>query len=370
MFHWSVSREMVKIRLSPSHQALDDIPKVLDDTPPGSPAPIPHVIPHVISSPIKVPNLFICNMRSLAPKIDELDAVVSINHADIICITETWLSSAIPDNVIALPNFTLFRNDRLSSIGGGVCAYINSNIYCRRLTEFESPTIESLWLLVRPKKLSCTVSIILLAVVYHSTVSRQSENAELYSHIQCNVDSFLQLHPDALILVTGDFNFRSTGLDANHIKRITGLSQIIKVATRADVILDWCLTNSRDNIFQSIQLPPIGTSDHYTILIKVQDPPSKPDNSPIWKRDLRDNSIRPFGGYIASFDWSAIFNIHDCDMKYEKFNDTMSAMIDKFFPLERTSVRKCNRPWMTSSIKRYCETSESSSREREKFRYL
>ena len=66
---------------------------------------------------------------------------------------------------------------------------------------------------------------------------------------------------------------------------------------------------------------------------------------------LRDSSIRPFGQYIASFDWSAIFNIHDCDIKYEKFNDTMGAIIDKFFPLERTSVRKCDKPWMTSSIK-------------------
>ena len=83
-----------------------------------------------------------------------MNLMLSYNHADIICITETWLSSAIPDNVIALPNFTLFKNDRLSSIGGGVCAYINSKIfYCRRLTEFESPTIESLWLLVRPKRL-------------------------------------------------------------------------------------------------------------------------------------------------------------------------------------------------------------------------
>ena len=87
-----------------------------------------------------------------------------------------------------------------------------------RLTEFESPTIESLCLLVRPKKLPRSVSAILLAVVYHSTISRQSENAELYSHIQCNVDSFLQLHPDVLVLVTGDFNFRSAGLDATILK--------------------------------------------------------------------------------------------------------------------------------------------------------
>ena len=203
----------------------------------------------------------------------------------------------------------------------------------------------------------------MLAVVYHSTISRQSENAELYSHIQCNFDSFLELHPDALVLVTGDFNFRSTGLGANHIKRITGLSHIIKIATRADAIFDWCLTNSRDNIFQSIQLPPIGTGDHYTILMKAQNPPSKPDSSPIWKRDLRDCSIRPFGRYIASFDWSAILNIHDCDIKYEKFNDSMSAMIDNFFPLKRTSVQKCDKPWMTSSMKSAFASSQKALHE-------
>ena len=105
--------------------------------------------------------------------------------------------------------------------------------------------------------------------------------------------------------------------------------------------------------------------------MKAQDPPSKPDNSPIWKCDLRDSSIRPFGWYIASFDWSAIFNVHDCDIKYEKFNDTMSAMIHNFFPLERTSVRKCDKPWMTSSIKSVIAGRQKAFHESgEKFRYL
>jgi hypothetical protein len=142
-----------------------------------------------------------------------------------VCITEAWLSPAIPDNLVSLSNFNLFRNDRLVSNGGGVCAYINSNIYCRRIEEFENSSIESLWLSVRPKKLP-------------RTASRQTENVELYSHIQTNVDSFLYSHPEALVLITGDFNFRSTGLDANHLKIIAGLTQIVKVATRADVTLD------------------------------------------------------------------------------------------------------------------------------------
>ena len=153
------------------------------------------------------------------------------------------------------------------------------------------------------------------------------------------------------MLVTGDFNSRSTGFDANHVKRLVGFSQIIKVAARGDVILDWCLTKSKDNILQSVQLPPIGTSDHYTILMKDQAPLIKPDNSPIWKRDLRDSRIRPFGRHITAFDWTTILNMHDCDAKYEKFNNTMTTMIDNFFPLERTNVRKCDKPWITSSIK-------------------
>ncbi|CAB3996817.1 Hypothetical predicted protein [Paramuricea clavata] len=236
------------------------------------------------------------------------------------------------------------------SNGGGVCAYINSTIYCRRIEEFENSSIELLWLSVRPKKLPRSVSVILLAVVYHSTASRQTKNVELYSHIQTNVDSFLYSHPE--VPITGDFNFRSTGLDPYHLKRIAGLTQIVKVATRADVTLDWCLTNSKvENIYESIQLPPIGTSDHHTILMKAQPSPSKPDNSHIWKRDLRDSRIWPFGRYITTFDWSPILDVHDCDTKYEKFNDTMTMMIEKFFSLERIKVRKCDKPWMTSSIK-------------------
>jgi hypothetical protein len=73
----------------------------------------------------KLPNLLICNLRSLTSKIDEFDAVVSFNQTDMVCITETWLSPAIPDNLVSLSNFNLFRNDRLVSNGGG-CLCLNN----------------------------------------------------------------------------------------------------------------------------------------------------------------------------------------------------------------------------------------------------
>ena len=93
------------------------------------------------------------NARSLIPKIDELEVVANVNEADIICITETWLTPDIPDSALSYLNFVLFRNDRTVSIGGGVCILVSENIFCKRLIEFENPNIESLWLSLRPRRL-------------------------------------------------------------------------------------------------------------------------------------------------------------------------------------------------------------------------
>jgi hypothetical protein len=135
------------------------------------------------------------------------------------------VSSTIPDSAISLPNFNVIRNDRSSSCGGGViCIFINNSIYCQRLTAFEDPTVESLWLLVRPTWLPRSTSVILLAVIYHSTSAGHTENVNLYSHIQTNVDTFMQSHPDGLVLITGDINYRSTGFNAKYIQRSMDLS--------------------------------------------------------------------------------------------------------------------------------------------------
>ena len=118
-----------------------------------------------------------------------------------------------PD-ALSYSNFvSSFRNDRTVSIGGGVCILVNKNIFCKRLTEFENPNIESLWLSLRPRQLPQSASIIQVAVVYHSASAGAPENYELYNHIQCNVDAFLRDHSDALVQVTGDFNPTSTDFD-------------------------------------------------------------------------------------------------------------------------------------------------------------
>ena len=133
--------------------------------------------------------------------------IAQVNDVDFICLTESWLSQTIPDTATSLSNFVLFRIYRKTSHGGGVCIYIKSSIKCKRI-KFENLLVEFLWLSVKPRCLPRSISVILLAVVYHSTTSGTAENLKLYCHIQTNVDSFLCRHPDAVAIVTGDFDHR------------------------------------------------------------------------------------------------------------------------------------------------------------------
>ena len=271
-----------------------------------------------------------------------------------ICLTETWLHPSILDSVLFLSNYVLFRRDRLSSIGGGVCIYVNAKLHCRRLTDFESPSIESLWLSIRPRYLPRSISVILLAVIYHSTSAGAMENSELYDHIQSNVDSYLSRHPDALVMVTGDFNPVSTGFDDKLLKRLSDLRQIVNVPTRNDAILDWCLVNLKDPIFLFKQLPPIGSSDHNALLVgPYVQRSTKPENKKVLKRDLRDSSLRSFGRWITTYDWKDVYETAECDRKFNKFNEILSNMINYFCPIKPSKVRSSDKPWMTPSLKFY-----------------
>ena len=105
--------------------------------------------------------------------------------------------------------------------------------------------------------------------------------------IRNNVDSFLSQHPDGLTVVCGDFNPTSTGITEQQTKNSTGLSQLIKILTRDTGTLERCLSNRPKLFAPPLQLPKLGTSDHFTVMIKPKTiPPNQiPPVNVISKRD-------------------------------------------------------------------------------------
>ena len=80
--------------------------------------------------------------RSLVNKI-ELSSTVSNYSADIVVITETWLSNNVDNSVIGLNGFSTFRLDRSDGRrGGAVCVYVNNRFPVFHLEDISVPDIE------------------------------------------------------------------------------------------------------------------------------------------------------------------------------------------------------------------------------------
>ena len=87
-------------------------------------------------------------MRSLTSKIDELRCTQGVCNQDAsaIGLTESHLSSAIDNSEVVISGYKLFRRDRTGRQGGGVICYVLNKFNCVRRYNFESDSVESLWL--------------------------------------------------------------------------------------------------------------------------------------------------------------------------------------------------------------------------------
>ena len=210
-----------------------------------------------------------------------------------------------------MSDFIVFPKDRSVSRGRSLAVYVNSTIRCKSLSQFANPgnVSECLWLQLRPRRLPRSVLSVLLADIYHPLYATAQDNNDLYNHVQATVDLYSLQHPECLICVVGDFNPSSINISPAPFKHMCGLTQIIKVFTRDTGILDWCLTNSPKVFSLPKQLPKIGASDHYSVLVAPVIPSSCPSKLTMLRRDTRPNRIRDFGGWTTSFVWDNLYTL-------------------------------------------------------------
>ena len=214
----------------------------------------------------------------------------------------------------------VFRKDRSVSRGGGLAVYPGNVSEC-------------LWLQLRPRRLPRSVSSVLLAVIYRPPYATAQDNNDLYNHVKATVDLYSLEHPECLICVVGDFNPNSTNISMAPFKRMCGLTQIVKVFTRDTEIQDWCLTNSPKVFSSPKQLPKIGASDHYSVLVAPVIPSSRPSKLTMLRCNTRPRRIRDFGGWIMSFVWDDLYALDSCEEKFKYFYKNLHEAVERFLPV-------------------------------------
>ena len=135
----------------------------------------PPTVPSHISSE-SVLKCLPTNTLSLTNKIPEFHQLAHDTNRHLICITETWLTSEIPDGQLLIPGFNLYRTDSSRGRAGGVGVYASTLLPPPLSTHpILRATIDALNL-----KFSLgATDRLLLVVVYHSPSSDVSDDLAL-----------------------------------------------------------------------------------------------------------------------------------------------------------------------------------------------
>ena len=91
------------------------------------------------SSTNNLPKCLLLNVRSNRNKIDEFQALLSMDSFDVIALTETWLDVNFEDKELGLEGYNIFRKDRQGKRGGGLLMAIKGPVIWSRVPETTLP---------------------------------------------------------------------------------------------------------------------------------------------------------------------------------------------------------------------------------------
>ena len=96
------------------------------------------------------------NAQSLKNRVHfpEVKELAQAHDFDIFAVSETWFNTTVTNASIHIEGYNIYRLDRLKKSGGGVCAYVKSNLKTKVLKDLSviSPSgLHQLWLQTQHK---------------------------------------------------------------------------------------------------------------------------------------------------------------------------------------------------------------------------
>lgn len=276
-------------------------------------------------------------------KSSHFEAFFETYKPDICCVTETWLSSDIPDGFVCPKGYTIVRADR-GTRGGGVALCVKGNInYCVEKTCNQYQNVECVCIDVqseyrvigfyRPPSFSrsdldyATASVLLLRKL-------------------CSTDKKL--------ILLGDFNLPDIDWKFYHgpenpiyqsfilFFNSYGFIQHVSEPTRTDNILDLVLTTYGANVNDLSLLPPICNSDHNVIMFNL-----RTDSSPLECSDSAEQrynwsqaSYPRISAELSAIDWNSVFQYcFTVDRCWETFLGIINDVFSRNVPT--SNIKSC-----------------------------
>ncbi|KAL0175804.1 hypothetical protein M9458_028134 [Cirrhinus mrigala] len=311
-----------------------------------------------------IPSIVLANVRSLDNKLDYIRLLRSsqrnVKDCCVFVFTETCLSDSVPDRAIQLDQLTCYRADRVvvaggKTRGGGLCIYIN-DAWCRdavAVCKYCSPVLEFMVIKCRPFYLPREYTAILLCAVYIPPSSNGNNRSEALNELYQHISEQQTAHPDAFLIVAGDFNH------ADLKSVFPKIQQHIDFPTRGNNTLDFVYTTQK-GAYKAFPLPHLGASDHITVMLMPAYRPLVKVTKPVRKQIQvwPEGSSEALQDCFDTTDWSmfkqaATYN-NTTDL--QEYAETVTAYINKCTEdvtvTKTITVRANQKPWMTGEVYR------------------
>ena len=208
-----------------------------------------------------------------------------------------------------------------------------------------TPDVELLAVGLRPYYLPREFSAVIIVVVYTPPSAVAGRACDV---IHSTVADLQTRHPNALIIVNGDFNH------VNISKTLTDFTQYVTCSTRGDKTLDLLYANVKE-AYSATALPPLGKSDHCLIQLS---PIYKPlvRRQPITTRTVQQWSVEAEEALMECYrttDWEMfqedygddIEGLTQCVTDYIKFCE------ESVVPTKKVRCFPNSKPWINRDIK-------------------
>jgi len=129
-------------------------------------------------------NVAFLNVCSLRYKVEEVQQFLAARGIAVLALAET------------IPNYRLYRKDRLGQQGGGVAIYYHNTLQVRRRRDLEDDALEVLWIEIKAGK-----DDVLLGSCYRAP----DQPAAYWNILEANLETAFSGR-QAMSVIVGDFN--------------------------------------------------------------------------------------------------------------------------------------------------------------------
>ena len=300
-------------------------------------------------------------------KLEIFKSQLVTTNLDIFCLSESWLSEAIPTGQIALQGYTVYRLDRTwndngdpgyAKRGGGLLCYTKDSIPTSD-TKFgylncSCKDLELQWISIQIKNLRPIVVLNAYrppqgnyktaCKIINDSIAKagMKENTEIFLMGDLNIDLKDKSSPSTkeLLFTTG-----SNGLSPK-------ISETTRHSCRNGVSKDSCIDHifSNSTFIVESKVLDLNISDHSAVYVRRKKPRTFHKKIGFTGRSYRFFDKEDFQWSLIDANWEAFYQSKDPNECWDLIEEKIRDFLNHTCPLREFKVKEVREAWITDEI--------------------